>query len=309
MGSYLVVAHKEGYRPLRASLNVERLQEIGLELTFFRDREIPAGFIQVPSGPFIYQGDRSTHHSGPRQDLMLGDFFISEFPVTCAEYTEFLRVLGPEEARKRLPREAEGAGHYWRADDEGGFSVSGALKIPQASSQWRDDWPILGISWEDLVTYIAWKGRRMGYLLSLPHEALWEKSARGADGRSYPWGNHLDPTFSNMNLSFEQGATPAPVDSFPADESPYGVRGLGGNARDWCLNDPFEYYPGWRVVRGGYWTDPGVAMSASRAGYSPFDVYYDNGGRIALYPTSRMEINTEPRSMPHASDNNDSGDK
>ncbi|MBK9646349.1 MAG: SUMF1/EgtB/PvdO family nonheme iron enzyme [Deltaproteobacteria bacterium] len=29
---------------------------------------------------------------------------------------------------------------------------------------------------------------------------------------------------------------PASVSDFPLDESPYGVRGLAGNMRDWCLD-------------------------------------------------------------------------
>ena len=71
---------------------------------------------------------------------------------------------------------------------------------------------------------------------------------------------------------------PAVVGRHPVDVSPYGVRGLGGNVRDWCFEGyktegpdtpgdrviVQEYYgprePAWsteRVARGGYW-----AMSA-----------------------------------------------
>jgi len=39
------------------------------------------------------------------------------------------------------------------------------------------------------------------------------------------------------------------VDSFSIDESPYGVRGLGGNARDWCSDQVDGRY----INRGGFW--------------------------------------------------------
>jgi serine/threonine-protein kinase len=44
---------------------------------------------------------------------------------------------------------------------------------------------------------------------------------------------------------------PVAVTEFPIDESPYGVRGLAGNVRDWCLDaDPVT---GRRFNRGGFW--------------------------------------------------------
>ena len=40
------------------------------------------------------------------------------------------------------------------------------------------------------------------------------------------------------------------VDTFPVDESPYGVRGLAGNVRDWCAD---EVADGRKIDRGGFW--------------------------------------------------------
>jgi len=40
-----------------------------------------------------------------------------------------------------------------------------------------------------------------------------------------------------MNLRFPLGGLiSADVDSFPVDISPYGIRGMGANARDWCAD-------------------------------------------------------------------------
>jgi serine/threonine-protein kinase len=40
------------------------------------------------------------------------------------------------------------------------------------------------------------------------------------------------------------------LSTFPVDESPYGVRHLAGNVRDWCLD---EVADGRKVDRGGFW--------------------------------------------------------
>ncbi len=70
----------------------------------------------------------------------------------------------------------------------------------------------------------------------LPDELEREKAARGADGRLTPWGNHLDATFACVLESHHGPPAPPDVDTYPADESPYGIRGLAGNVRDWCVN-------------------------------------------------------------------------
>jgi len=138
------------------------------------------------------------------------------------------------------------------------------------------------------MAYAAWKTTREGLLFSLPHELFWEKSSRGTDGRYYPWGKDLDATFCNMNQSHEEGMRATPADSFPIDESPYGVRGLCSNVRDQNLNDPGEAFPDWRLCRGGDWTHTGIHIrSSSRTGSSTSFVSHDLGGRLSWFSRCR----------------------
>ena len=68
-----------------------------------------------------------------------------------------------------------------------------------------------------------------------------EKAARGTDGRTYPWGDRLEPNRTNTEES-DVGTTVA-SGSYPADVSPYGVHDMGGNVWEWVA-DWFdkEYY-------------------------------------------------------------------
>jgi len=297
MGSYLLVLHLRGRVPLRMPLFVTRLEKIELDVTLFAEGEVPSSFVPVPGGAFTYHGDIDNAYSGPKEIRDLPDFFISRFPVTCAEYLEFLN--DPEERRSgrsqaRVPREAGDAGAYWPRNGGGIFHLPSASwlenappplrkearRLAQSPVDWEPDWPVMAVSWHDAVAYAEWFSRKTGCLTCLPHEEMWEKAARGTDGRIHAWGNEFEDVYQNSIRSFESGNRPAGVDSFPVDESPYGVRGAGGNATDWCLNALDD---GRRLLRGGSWLTYGLSLrlTARMAGAST-RIGHANGFRLAM---------------------------
>ncbi|MCA8939200.1 MAG: SUMF1/EgtB/PvdO family nonheme iron enzyme, partial [Planctomycetes bacterium] len=110
----------------------------------------------------------------------------------------------------------------------------------------------------------------------------WEKAARGVDGRRYPWGDGFRLEFTNSIYSHPEGQKIVGVQEFPLDESPYGVRGMGGNVRDWCA-DVVPTNPSMRMARGGMWTAAGLLMRpANRVGNVTTRVSTNLGFRLAL---------------------------
>ncbi|MBI3180348.1 MAG: SUMF1/EgtB/PvdO family nonheme iron enzyme, partial [Deltaproteobacteria bacterium] len=241
----------------------------------YTDAEIGADFLYVPAGRFVMGGDPGAYQPTPKRTESTGDFFIARHEVTAGEYLAFINALLEEgkrdEAQKRAPRHAIEGGYLWKIPADAARYELSAATDPRS--------PILGISWGDADAYCRWKGWR------LPTSAEWEKAARGADGRFFPWGHHFDWTFARGARSREDGAYPEVVGIFEKDESPYGVRDLAGNLCEWC-GDWFDQRAGLRHARGGAWNTADIAFmrAASRRGVGPALVLPTLGFRPARDP-------------------------
>ena len=106
--------------------------------------------------------------------------------------------------------------------------------------------PVSMVTFEQAQGYCKWNGRR------LPTEAEWEKSARGPDGRKWPWKIY----YKHPNNGFS-GFLPEAVDNREEWISPYGVYGMGHNVwewvSDWYISDktPKAESKRYKVIRGG----------------------------------------------------------
>ena len=98
--------------------------------------------------------------------------------------------------------------------------------------------------------YCDWLGKRIDKTVRLTTEEQWERAARGADGRIYPWGNGFDWSFAKGGRSRDGQPSPEPVGSFAIDRSPFDVQDLAGGVRELCdfVDDPSECW-----FRGGSW--------------------------------------------------------
>ena len=176
-----------------------------------------------------------------KQRLPLGAFRISRTPITNAQYNVYVQSAGV------------GKPDHW----PNGVIPAG-----------KENHPVVNVSWDDAQAFCQWAGVR------LPTEQEWEKAARGADGRTYPWGNQA-PSGDLCNFNNIVGGTTA-VGRYPKGASPYGLLDMAGNVREWCEN-LYEGQSYRRVLRGGaYDSDAAWVGCAFRIGF------YQNG-RYAYY--------------------------
>ena len=206
--------------------------------------------VYVPAGYFWSGGDRRAPNATDRERVWVDGFLIQRFPVSMREYLEFLEHLvkarRDTELEELLPAPLPGVGGAMPF----AWSRHGVVQAPQ-DAQGKPvglELPILGVHWSAAMAYARWwRDEDMG-TWRLPHEIEWEKAARGVDGRAFPFGPHLDPTWACMGESHAEYLLPAKLRDFASDVGPYGVRGMAGNARDWCRN---QYHPHDLDVVGG----------------------------------------------------------
>lgn len=239
--------------------------------------------VLIPGGEFqMGTDDRSAAYDNerPRHPVHLPDFWIDRFPVTVRRYAAFVAAGGyqqpehwSEEGRAWLQETGHQAPQGWIRDGDTGWRVRrfGHL-LPLDPRE-----PVQHVSFYEAEAFARWSGGR------LPTEAEWEKAAAWdpAAGRSrtWPWGE-TPPGPRHANLD-QSAFGPAPVGSYPAGASAYGVEQLLGDVYEWT-SSPFTGYPGYatfpypeysevffgddhRVLRGASWaTSRWVARTTFR---------------------------------------------
>ncbi|WP_328477302.1 ergothioneine biosynthesis protein EgtB [Streptomyces sp. NBC_00377] len=203
--------------------------------------------VLVPGGPFTMgtSGEPwALDNERPAHRREVAPFHIDTTPVTNGAYQAFIADGGYDDERwwtkegwAHVRRGGIHAPLFWQRD--GGQWLRRRFGVTEVVPP---DEPVLHVCWYEADAYARWAGRR------LPTEAEWEKAARfdPATGGSmrYPWGD-ADPAPEHANLG-QRHLRPAPAGSYPAGESPLGVRQLIGDVWEWTSSD-FLPYPGFRM--------------------------------------------------------------
>ncbi len=203
----------------------------------------PSDMVMVPGTTFSFSVSTTDefipYPQVSTRNMTVDTFLIDKFPVTNAQYYEFIVRTGyrPADTTRYL--------RHWS---------SGMYR------QGQDRYPVVYISYEDAAAYAKWAGKR------LPSEAEWQLAAQGTDMRKWPWGNEFHAT--NCNNAFDR---PTPVDAFSKGQSPYEVMDMVGNV--WQMTNDM-YFNGTNyfiVIRGGSFYKPESSWWYIQGGPQPLD--------------------------------------
>jgi eukaryotic-like serine/threonine-protein kinase len=186
-----------------------------------------APMVFVPAGEFT-MGSEQLSASQPPHRVQLDAFWIDKYEATNNQYRQCVN------AGRCVPP----------------FKDESLTRKPYYSHTQFDNYPVNYVLWKDATSFCNWVGKR------LPTEAEWEKSARGTDGRTYPWGNGLDESrYNSVNMPWKPGESSllfgtgnetvtgpdhmrdlAAVGSYPTGASPYGAMDMAGNVWEWVAD-------------------------------------------------------------------------
>jgi formylglycine-generating enzyme required for sulfatase activity len=259
------------------------------------------GFIEIPAGSFKMGSDKRRDGQAyddelPQHEVNLSAYYVARWPVIVAQFAAFVGDGGHESAD---PDCLKGIANH----------------------------PVVRVSWHDAMAYGRWLNEQLRKLapkrlatadplseserrfwqgladgslgVGLPSEAEWEKAARGADGRIYPWGNDLDPNCANYAQT-GLNATSA-VGCFPGGARPCGCEEMSGNVWEWThsLFGDYPYLPegpqrqvredpateGRRVLRGGaFHYNAWYVRCADRSSAVPDFRDLSSGFRVVVSP-------------------------
>jgi serine/threonine-protein kinase len=157
--------------------------------------------VWIPPGKFIYGTDGKTAECA--------GFSLARWPVTNGQFSEFTSATNYNPPTDHP--EPDTFLSHWR----------------DASIRQRTHHPVTFVSLFDALAYCKWAG------MTLPTEWMWEKAARGSDGRVYPWGEGFNPKLAHCHAT-----DTCEVGKFSHVRSPYGCEEMTGNVSEWCFPMP-----------------------------------------------------------------------
>ncbi|MGV8095084.1 MAG: formylglycine-generating enzyme family protein [Mangrovibacterium sp.] len=211
-------------------------------------KKAPKDMVLIPAGTFSCDSYRTgdSFISYPEDLTRKGEkvemkkFFMDQYPVTNAQYEEFLKASGYQ------PADTTNFLKHWKNG-----------KIPEG----QEKFPVIYVTLEDAQAYARWAGKR------LPTEVEWQYAAQAGKGHEWPWiqktpvrrvEDFITNTLSVWKL---EGIEPDrcnlgdgslyPVGKYPRGKNPYGLYDLVGCV--WQLTSDVYDNTSYRyiMVRGG----------------------------------------------------------
>jgi ergothioneine biosynthesis protein EgtB len=250
------------HRLMHAETLCYMLHQLPLERKLWRaDAALPAApppaarMVEIPAGtatlgmPRAKDGPFGWDNEFEEQRVEVPAFAIDVCNVTNRDYLDFIREGGYRDRSlwsdtgwDWISSQHRESPAFWvrRGDSWAYRTMFEEILLPL-------DWPVF-VSHEEASAYARWAGKE------LPSEAEWHRAACGTRSgleRAYPWGSE-PPAAQHGNFDFRRWDA-APVGTFPAGASDFGVTDLVGNGWEWTRTvfapfpgfEAFPFYPGY----------------------------------------------------------------
>jgi iron(II)-dependent oxidoreductase len=205
---------------------------------------IKRAMLKIPAGKFTFSTSNGDEfipypHECDGQEFEMKAYYMDKYPVTNAQFREFLQKSAYE------PSEKSNFLKHWK---------NGA--IPPG----MEEYPVVYVSLEDARAYAQWAGKR------LPTELEWQYAAQTAKGYEWPWQQDAldqeeEEVTGTLSVYDIKGLSETycntgngslyPVGSYPKGANPYGLEDLVGSV--WQLTNDVYASASYRyiIMKGG----------------------------------------------------------
>ncbi len=222
-------------------------------------------FCYVPAGTFLMGSNDGDPDEQPVHAVRLGEYWMSETPVTWAAYCDLMGWSPPPEGYPREELTNPGASFAAREENKirlqycesetkrardwhahavdqrrqtGGRTepdqLFGPVEREDPSRPYRyDEKPMVAVAWQDALAMCE-RISTETVRYTLPSEAQWEKAARGGRiGQPYPWGfDEPDPSRCDFGHFGEFAVRPPRT--LPSNG--HGLFGMSGGVWEWTAD-------------------------------------------------------------------------
>lgn len=200
----------------------------------FRDIDAPwcPEMVALPAGKFWMgssNADRNASNTEkPYHEVEIERFAIGKYPVTFSEFDHYCEVT----RRKRA-----------------------------ADAGWgRDRRPVINVSWDDALAYLAWLAREARKPYRLLTEAEWEYACRAGTATSSSSGDKIDNIYANYGRKIAKTTV---VGSYSGNL--WQIHDMYGNVWEWTQDAWHENYRA-APSDGKAWTSPDQRCRVVRGG-------------------------------------------
>ena len=266
-----------------------------------------SSMVRIPPGDFR-MGDLAGNGEADEQPVhvvYVDAFWLAVDEVTREQFRRFVAATAYVTDAER--KDSDQAGCLAVDPGEWSFKYRPAYSWVTPGFEQGDTHPVVCVSYNDALAYIAWLNERTGLKFRLPTEAEWEYAARAGSRTVYPWGEstvdscthanvadrsswpgHAQSPFGRIDCDDSHAFT-APVGSYAAN--PWGIFDISGNVWEWTADCWRKSYAAGqdadecrlRVFRGSSWMNSAKSVrSANRSKNGPSDRLNTVGFRVAL---------------------------